>query len=84
MENKISNFIIDFFKERNKLNSYTESDFLGINFVELNLLDSIEFITLISEIEENFNILFTQEDIQSSLFSSVEGISKIAIKHLSA
>ena len=77
MDHKIREFIVEFFMEKGKFSGLDKSEFLNINFIEEKHLDSIEFITLISEIEENFGLVFTEDDIQSSLFSSIEGIVKI-------
>ena len=80
MEAKIKDFIVDFFLSREKFQGKNANEMSSINFTESNLLDSIEFITLISEVEENFNILFTEEDLQSELFSSINGITDLAIQ----
>lgn len=70
----ITIFICDFFEKRGKLTGDVV-EFTNRNFLEEKILDSIEFITLISEIEEHYNILFSQEEMQSPEFGSVKGIA---------
>ncbi len=78
MEQNIRDFIIGFFVNRDKI-SLTEAEvFCSSNFIEAQVLDSIEFITMIAEIEENFDITFTEAEIQSPEFSSINGLVRIA------
>lgn len=82
MNQEIKAFICDYFLQKGKFQGLPESEFAIINFVEARTLDSIEFIMMISEIEENFNITFSEEDIQSPSFSTIDGVSQIASKRL--
>lgn len=82
MEEKIKNFIVDFFLSLEKFQGKNANEISSINITESNSLDSIEFITLISEVEENFNILFTEDDLQSELFSSINGITDLAMQRI--
>jgi len=77
LEEKIKNFIVDFFLKHGKFQEMNVAEVVGINFIDSNTLDSIEFITLISEVEENFNMLFTEVDLQSKGFSSIAGMVAI-------
>ncbi|HOZ87013.1 MAG TPA: phosphopantetheine-binding protein [Bacteroidia bacterium] len=77
MEKEIREFIIDFFKEKEKVAGIDHSALVELNFVEARILDSIEFITLIAEVEERFGLVFTESDIQSPGFSTIKGMVDI-------
>lgn len=78
LEENIKTFIVNFFLTHGKFEGVKTEDMSKINFIDANTLDSIEFITLISEVEENFNVLFTEEDLQSKQFASIAGMTAIA------
>ncbi|MES2680991.1 MAG: phosphopantetheine-binding protein [Bacteroidota bacterium] len=82
MEREIREFIIGFFSEKEKVAGIDQNELAKINFVDAQLLDSIEFITLIAEIEENFGVVFTESDMQSSQFSTIEGMVAITCSRL--
>ena len=50
------------------------------NFVEDGMLDSFDIVTLVTELEENFNIDIDGEDIIPENFSSVESILSLIEK----
>ena len=47
------------------------------NYLELGWIDSLKFISFITDIEEFFNIRFSNDIFQNRDFSTVKGISKI-------
>lgn len=51
------------------------------NFIEDGLLDSFDMVSLISELEGNFNILIDALDILPENFSSVETIAQMVKKN---
>lgn len=77
MKDRALEFVCDFFNSRGKFTVEKQEDYILLDFVELKTLDSIEFITLISEIEEEFDIRFTQENIESELFHTIHGITTL-------
>jgi acyl carrier protein len=78
MEQPAIEFITAYFLEKGKFSPTEKGAFISANFVEAALLDSIEFIILISELEAHFNIVFTEADIQSPIFTSIIGMANIA------
>jgi hypothetical protein len=61
----------------------TEGDLWHINYVEAKLFDSISFVKMISEIETEFNVIFSSQDMQSEEFRTASGIIKIIANKLS-
>lgn len=58
-----------------------ENDFTeDVNFFEEGMLDSFDIVTLISELEETFNIKIAGIDVVPENFSSVESIEILVKK----
>ena len=51
-----------------------------IDFIETGMLDSFDVITLVTEIEEEFNIQIDGAEIIPENFSSIKTIEKLIIK----
>lgn len=47
------------------------------NFFEQGLIDSFDIIMLIEEIEQKFDIRFTDEDFQNRSFATISGLADI-------
>lgn len=59
-----------------------EFDFhLSQNFIEDGFLDSFDMVSLISELEETFNILIDAMDIIPENFISAEKIADLVVKN---
>lgn len=50
------------------------------NFFEQGLIDSFDIIMLIEEIEQKFDIRFTDEDFQNRNFATISGLADIIVK----
>ena len=70
------NEIMDILKRLHPEYEYDTSD----DFIEDGLLDSFDVISLVSEIEEVFNVQIKGVDILPENFSSAERIAEIIIK----
>ncbi len=58
-----------------------EYDFLeDIDFVESGMLDSFDVITLITDLEEKFNIRIDGSDILPENFCSIKAIENLILK----
>ena len=51
------------------------------NFIEDGLLDSFDIVTLVSELEEKFDIMIDALDIVPEKFESVEAIAELIKKN---
>ena len=47
------------------------------NYFEKGWIDSLKFIDLITQIEEEFSIRFSNDEFQDRKFSTIEGLAKI-------
>jgi len=58
-----------------------EYDFLeDIDFIEAGMLDSFDIITLVTDLEENFDIRIDGSDILPENFCSIKAIENLVIK----
>lgn len=59
-----------------------EYDFLeDVNFIESGMLDSFDVLTLVTDLEETFNIIISGEDILPENFYSIKAIEKLILKN---
>ena len=52
------------------------------NYFNIGWIDSFKFMSLISDIEDNYNIEFSNEEFQNRDFASVQGLTEIINKKL--
>lgn len=75
MESKI--WLINWF-EKNSLSSNANiKNNLEQNYFENGWIDSLKFIELVTQIEEEFCIRFSNDEFQSRKFSTIEGLTNI-------
>ena len=83
--NKISvkSWIIDWFLE----NSNVEKDEIiakpSENYLINGWIDSFKFINFISDIEENFDIIFSNDEFQDRNFGTIDGLISAIKKKIS-
>ena len=56
----------------------------GINFFEKNLIDSIQFLDLISEIEKLYKVKFSNKDFNSQNVYTIKSLNNLLIKKINA
>ena len=74
---EIENWIINWFEEKANIEKNEILKNIKENYLELGWIDSLKFISFITDIEEFFNIRFSNDIFQNRDFSTVKGISKI-------
>ena len=50
---------------------------LGENYFENGWLDSLKFIELINDVEQEFEILFSNDEFQNRKFATINGLKEI-------
>lgn len=74
---KVKSWIIDWFlKNTDHEKKIIENNF-DEDYLAKSLIDSFQFISFITEIEENFHISFSNDEFQNRAFSTINGLSKI-------
>ncbi|MGB6329968.1 MAG: acyl carrier protein [Halarcobacter sp.] len=57
-------------------------DFIeDVNFIETGMLDSFDIITLVTELEEKFNVRIDGSDILPENFCSIKAIENLLLKN---
>ncbi len=77
MNVNIKTWIIDWFEENTGLKKDEIKSKLHDNYFEKGWIDSFKFISFITDIEERFNIRFSNDEFQDRSFSTIEGIVRI-------
>ena len=66
-------WIIDWFKENGQLKD--DSDF-DKSYIDEEIIDSIGFVSLIADCEDNFGIEFTEQDFENENILTINGLIK--------
>lgn len=74
---EIENWIIDWFIQNTDIQKDEIIKNLSENYLELGWIDSLKFISFITDIEEKFEILFSNDSFQDRNFSTIKGLAKI-------
>lgn len=70
-------WLVDWFKKNGKAPNLSVEKDLQANFFESGIIDSLEIIGLITDIENNFNIQFSEKHFQDRRFSTISGLTEI-------
>lgn len=79
---KIKNFILSYFMT--KTNKAQEELLCSVSYFDENYIDSLGIFELISALEEEYDFEFTDDDFQNRDFVTIDGISQIIEKKVSA
>lgn len=70
-------WLIDWFAKRTGLDRDEISQNINENFLTKGWIDSLAFISFITDVEEKFDISFSNDEFQDRKFSTILGLSKI-------
>lgn len=82
MENKISEWVIKWFKANTGFKEEEIKNRVSDNYFSQGWIDSLKFIAFITEMEKKFNIRFSNEEFQDRDFSTIAGLTKILEKKI--
>ena len=75
MESKL--WLIRWFEKNSLSNEINVKDSVNQNYFENGWIDSLKFIDLVTQIEEEFSIRFSNDEFQDRKFSTIEGLARI-------
>lgn len=75
-------WLVEWFEKHATLAPETLSASGDKNYLETGWIDSFEFITLVSDIENTFHISFSPDEFQNRSFATLDGLSAIIDKKL--
>nr|WP_321496423.1 phosphopantetheine-binding protein [uncultured Methanolobus sp.] len=71
------NWIIQWFEDNTDMEYAEIESQTDVNFLDKAWIDSFKFISFIDDIENEFNIRFSNDQFQDRRFSTVEGLIEI-------
>lgn len=80
MSKEIKDNLINWFSINTSTEEETIKDNLHLNYFNEAWIDSIQFISFISDMEETFNISFENDEFQDRKFMTIEGLAEIIEK----
>lgn len=75
-------WLIEIFERRGPIPGDTSEEKLKVDFFAAKLIDSLGVIEIITEIEEELEIRFTETDFQDRRFSTIGGLGEIVLECL--
>jgi len=73
----IKDWLIDWFTKHSSLDAEGIKAALTANYMEEGMIDSFSFVMLISDIDEEYGVAFTNEDFLNPDFMNIEGLTKM-------
>ena len=70
-------WIVDWFVKNSNVSTVLIRKNFEENYLENGWIDSLKFVSFITELEDKFKIKFSNEEFQNTKFSTVEGLSQI-------
>lgn len=70
-------WVIDWFKSHSSESEETIRQSMTANYMELGLIDSFGFVQMLSDIDDEFDVMFVNEDFLNPNFQNIEGLIKL-------
>lgn len=70
-------WIIDWFKTHSSESADVIEQAIKENYMEIGLIDSFGFVQMLSDIDDEFDVMFVNEDFLNPEFQTIEGIAKM-------
>ena len=82
MESKIQQWIISWFRDNTNIKIEEITSNIDKNYFLEKWIDSLKFILLITAIEDEYKIRFSNEEFQDRKFSTIIGLTEIVGRKL--
>ncbi|MGC2820315.1 MAG: phosphopantetheine-binding protein [Candidatus Sulfotelmatobacter sp.] len=79
MRARVQRWIIDWFESRAKTVKQA-NELLDVDYFEAGWLTSMEVVEFITETEQTFGILFSDDDMQDSRFATINGLTELILE----
>jgi acyl carrier protein len=76
LRNDVQTWLKDWFRKRGKVNGHDDPR-IDIDYFEGGWLTSMEVVEFVTEIESQFDMQFSDEDMQDSRFVTIAGLSEL-------
>ena len=78
----ITKYILSVIGKKRKIPNDIKNNYSKFNFVDTGFIDSFEIFVLISKIENKYKIKFSENEISSQKFKTVDGLVKMILSKL--
>ena len=73
----IKEWLIDWFTKHSSLDAEGIKAVSTANYMEAGMIDSFSFVMLISDIDDEYGVAFTNEDFLNPDFMNIDGLAKM-------
>ncbi len=80
MTDNFEKWIMNWFVENSDVDEAEIKSNLNENYFEKKWIDSFKFMSFITDIEEEFDIMFSNDEFQNRGFASITGLAEILNK----
>ena len=78
----IKNSIVNWFLKNSNVNKEDIEKNFNSNYLEVGWIDSLQFVSFISDIENKFKIRFQNDEFQNKKFASINGLTELIEKKM--
>jgi acyl carrier protein len=79
---EVSDWLINWFQTNTTATQQELQDSPQVNYFEKRWIDSLKFVVFIMDIENHFNISFSNDEFQNREFSTIDGLKNIIMSHM--
>ncbi len=76
----IKEWLIDWFSNHSSLNKAQLEASLKEDYLKKGIIDSFSFVMLISDIDDEFDVAFTNDDFLDPRFSNIDGLATLIVE----
>ncbi|HIH22905.1 TPA: acyl carrier protein [Candidatus Micrarchaeota archaeon] len=77
---QLKQWLISWFEKNTDMKKDEIENGVSISYFEKGWIDSLKFISFVSDIEDEFGIRFSNEEFQNREFSTINGLAEIIQK----
>ena len=74
---EIKEWLIDWFTKHSSLDADGIKAVSTANYMEAGMIDSFSFVMLISDIDDEYGVAFTNEDFLNPDFMNIDGLARM-------
>lgn len=76
-QDEIETWIVDWFEENGTVSRDVIEERLGDDYLDEQWIDSLEFTNLVLEVENEYDVEFSNDEFQDRSFATVNGLAEI-------
>lgn len=74
---EIKDWLIDWFSKHSSMDVEEIKAAYTVNYMEQGMIDSFSFVMLLSDIDDEYGIAFTNDDFLNPDFMNIDGLAKL-------